>query len=112
MAAAAVVLMRPPVPGMCAFCDVHGPLVPAEGRYVDAFGHAYELCARHHAALVGGLRRIAARRLARSRYTPGVGASAVHPAVQEQVIAVLAEALAERMLAAEEEATPAEKSRT
>ena len=89
--------------------------VPADGRYVDEFGHLYELCARHHAALVGGLRRIAARRLARSRYTPGVGASAVHPAVQEQVIAVLAEALAERMLAEEEAEpsapTPVEKGR-
>lgn len=100
--------MRPPAPGTCAFCE--WGQVPADGRYVDEFGHAYELCARHHAALVSGLRRIAARRLARSRYTPGVGASAVHPAVQEQVIAVLAEALAERLLS-EEEASPAEKGR-
>lgn len=96
-------------PGACDLCDP--PRRPAVGRYVGTLGFAYELCEKHHAALVGGLRRIAARRLARSRYTPGVGASAVHPAVQEQVIAVLAEALAERMLS-EEEAEPAEKGRT
>lgn len=101
--------MRPPTPGVCVFCE--RPPVPATGRYVDGFGHVYELCARHHAALVGGLRRIAARRLARSRYTPGVGASAVHPAVQEQVIAVLAEALAERLLSSKEEPEPVGKGR-
>lgn len=99
-----------PKPGECGLCM--RPYAKATERYVDEFGYTTHLCRHHYVTLVSGLRRIAARRLARSRYTPGVGASAVHPAVQEQVIAVLAEALAERMLAAEEEATPVEKGRT
>ena len=91
---------RHPNAGECGFSDNRPH--PATEHWTDEWGYTYHLCRAHYVALVSGLVRIEARRLARSRVRPGTGAQAIHPAVQEQIIAVLAEALAERMLSAAE----------
>ena len=109
MAPAAVVLMLPAKPGMCWLCTHR--YVPGPERYTDEFGYTYHLCRAHYMALVSGLVRIEARRLARSRVAFGTGTQAIHPDVQEAVVAVLADVLAERLLSSKEEPEPVEKGR-
>jgi hypothetical protein len=92
--------MRPPAPGECGFCAPRPE--PATEHWTDEFGYTYHLCRAHYVTLVSGLVRIEARRLARSRVRPGTGAQAIHPDVQEAIISVLAETLAEQMLSGEE----------
>ena len=89
-----------PKPGECGLCQ--RPFAPATEDYVDEWGYTYHLCRHHHMAVVTGLVRIQARRLARSRYRPGTGVEAIHPDVQAAIVEVLAEVLAERMLSGEE----------
>lgn len=89
---------RLPKAGECGFSDNRPH--PATEHWTDEFGYTYHLCRAHYLALVSGLVRIEARRLARSRTRLRTGADAIHPDVQEQIIAVLAETLAERMLSA------------